>query len=274
MLRLVASDIDGTIVRNDKNVSARTRRAVAQIQAAGVVVVLVTARPAHTAETLAQAVGVTGLALCSNGAVTYDLTRQEIVRHTPLAVETARRLIRALREAEPDVCFAFIRGRRFACELGYQRIADPADHADGFLASAVLGDALDLCAEAPTKLVARHPTIPVDELLARVHGLGLSGFEATHSGASFVEVAAAGVTKAWALATLCRDLGIGAHEVVAFGDAPNDLPMLRWAGRGIAVANAHPTVLAAVDEVAPSNQDDGVATVLERLAASLQASPA
>ena len=152
MLRLVASDIDGTIVRNDKSVSARTRRAVAQIQAAGVVVVLVTARPAHTAETLAQAVGVTGLALCSNGAVTYDLTRQEIVRHTPLAVGTARRLITALREVEPDVCFAFIRGRRFACEPGYQRIADPADHADGFLASAVLGDALDLCAEAPTKL--------------------------------------------------------------------------------------------------------------------------
>ncbi len=270
MLRLVASDIDGTLVRADKTASSRTRRALQQVQDSGVVVVLVTARPAHTAETLARAIGVSGLLLCSNGAVVYDLARQEVVRHTPLAVDTARRLVVALREAEPDVCFAFIRGPRFACEPAYQRIADPADHADGFLASALLDDALVLCDEAPTKLIARHPRLHVDELLLRVRGLGLDGFEATHSGASFVEVAAAGVTKAWALATLCSDLGISAHEVVAFGDAPNDLPMLRWAGRGIAVANAHPTVLAAVSEVAPSNEDDGVAVVLEQLAASLQ----
>ena len=195
MLRLVASDIDGTLVRADKTASDRTRRALEQIQEAGVVVVLVTARPAHTAEALAHATGVSGLLLCSNGAVVYDLARQEVVRHTPLEVETARRLIVALREAEPEVCFAFIRERRFACEPAYQRIADPADHADGFLASAILDDALVLCDEAPTKLVVRHPTIHVDDLLLRVHALGLDGFEATHSGASFVEVAAAGSPK-------------------------------------------------------------------------------
>ena len=270
MLRLVASDIDGTLVRADKTASDRTRRALEQIQAAGVTVVLVTARPAHTAEALADQIGVSGLLLCSNGAAVYDLVRREIVRHTPLAVETARLLIVTLREAVPEVCFAFIRGPRFACEPAYKLIADPADHADGFLASALLDDALILCEEAPTKLVVRHPTIHIDDLLVRVRGLGLDGFEATHSGASFVEVAAAGVTKAWALAALCDDLGISADEVVAFGDAPNDLPMLQWAGRGIAVANAHPTVLAAVNEVAPSNEDDGVAVILEQLIAGLR----
>lgn len=270
MLRLVASDIDGTLVRADKTASDRTRRALAQIQADGVTVVLVTARPAHTVEALADQIGVSGLALCSNGAVIYDLALREIVRHTPLAVETARLLIVTLREIVPEVCFAFVRGPRFACEPAYKLIADPADHADGFLASALLDDALILCEEAPTKLVVRHPTIHVDDLLIRVRGLGLDGFEATHSGASFVEVAAAGVTKAWALAALCDDLGISADEVVAFGDAPNDLPMLQWAGRGIAVANAHPTVLAAVQEVAPSNEDDGVAVILEQLIAGLR----
>ena len=265
MLRLVASDIDGTLVRADKSTSERTRRALQRIQEAGMVVVLVTARPAHAAEALANAMGLTGLLLCSNGAVVYDPARQEIVRHTPLAVETARRLIMALRAVVPDVCFAFTRGERFACEPAYQCMADPADHDDGLLASATLNDALVLCEEAPTKLVIRHPTIRADELLLRVHELELPGFEATHSGASFVEVAAAGVTKAWALAALCAELGIGADEVVAFGDAPNDLPMLRWAGRGIAVANAHPAVLAAIREVAPSNDDDGVAVALEQL---------
>jgi len=88
---------------------------------------------------------------------------------------------------------------------------------------------------------------------------------ATHSGAPFVELSAAGVDKAFALAELCRALGIGPGEVVAFGDMPNDLPMLAWAGRGVAVADAHPRVLAAADEVAGPSAEDGVAAALERL---------
>lgn len=87
----------------------------------------------------------------------------------------------------------------------------------------------------------------------------------TRSGGPFVEISAAGVHKASALAGLCVDLGVVAEEVVAFGDMPNDLPMLAWAGRGIAVANAHPDVLAAAHETAPSNDQDGIAAALERL---------
>lgn len=265
MLRLVATDLDGTLLRPDKTVSDRTRCVLGRLAQAGVVVVLVSARPPHTLRAVAHAAGLTGLAICSNGAIVYDLDRDEVVRHTPLGTDAARRLVGALRGAIPDVCFAFIRQARFACEPAYRLIASDADHAPGFLATALLGEAITLCDEAPTKLIARHPTLDADELLARVHALGLDGFEATHSGAPFVEVSAAGVTKAWALEAICADLGIRPAEVIAFGDAPNDLPMLRWAGRGIAVANAHPLVLAQATEVAPSNQDDGVAAVLERL---------
>jgi hydroxymethylpyrimidine pyrophosphatase-like HAD family hydrolase len=78
-----------------------------------------------------------------------------------------------------------------------------------------------------------------------------------------VEIAAAGVSKAAALAELCEELGVMPAEVVAFGDYPNDLPMLEWAGHAVAVANAHPEVLAAVTEVTASNDDDGVAVVLD-----------
>ena len=77
-----------------------------------------------------------------------------------------------------------------------------------------------------------------------------------------VEISAAGVTKAAALARVCDRLGVAAEDVVAFGDMPNDLPMLAWAGTSYAMANAHPTVLEAVDHVAPSNDEDGVAQVL------------
>ncbi len=93
----------------------------------------------------------------------------------------------------------------------------------------------------------------------------------THSSNLFVEVSAAGVTKAAALEGLCARLGVGAAPVVACGDMPNDLPMLRWAGHSVAVANAHPDVLAVVDEVTLSNNKDGVARVLDRPAPSRQA---
>ena len=88
----------------------------------------------------------------------------------------------------------------------------------------------------------------------------------TYSGRQLVEISAAGVTKAFALAAHCADLGIRPEEVIAFGDMPNDVPLLRFAGLGVAVANAHPDA-AAADEVTASNDDDGVALVLERFLA-------
>jgi hydroxymethylpyrimidine pyrophosphatase-like HAD family hydrolase len=84
----------------------------------------------------------------------------------------------------------------------------------------------------------------------------------TYSGERLVEISAAGVTKAFAVASL----GVPAGAAVAFGDMPNDVPMLEWAGLGVAVENAHPDAIAAADEVTASNDEDGVALVLERLA--------
>jgi hydroxymethylpyrimidine pyrophosphatase-like HAD family hydrolase len=90
----------------------------------------------------------------------------------------------------------------------------------------------------------------------------------TWAGLRLVEISAAGVTKAFALELLCRRLGVAPGEVVAVGDMPNDLAMLEWAGTGVAVANAQQSVLDAADEVVPSNVDDGVAVLLERIVAA------
>jgi HAD superfamily hydrolase (TIGR01484 family) len=106
----------------------------------------------------------------------------------------------------------------------------------------------------------------VPDLLAAVQELDDGGaFTFTTSGGDFVEIMAAGVTKAFALEQLCVDLGIDQRHVVAVGDQPNDLPMLTWAGRGVAMGNSHPLVLAAVDERTATNADDGLALVLESL---------
>jgi Cof subfamily protein (haloacid dehalogenase superfamily) len=263
-VRLIATDLDGTLLRADRSVSDRTRAALARAQDRGIVVVLATARPPATTRHFAERAGVAGHAICSNGAIHYDLVRDELLGHYPLDAATAHRLIVALRGAMPGVCFALVQGKDFACEPAYAAIARHEDHGR-LLEDIRLGDVLDFLTASTTKLVVRHPDrLPLD-LLTAIQQLGLNGFEATHSGAPFVEIVAANVTKGWALASLCGRLGIDAAEVVAFGDAPNDAAMLRWAGHGVAVANAYPAAIEAADEVTLSNDDDGVAVVVERL---------
>ena len=95
--------------------------------------------------------------------------------------------------------------------------------------------------------------------------VGDRGIVAFSGAGGLAEISAPGVTKAAALESWCTDLGIGAEDVWAFGDMPNDLPMILWAGTSFAVANAHPDVVAAADHVCPSNDEDGVAQILERL---------
>lgn len=130
-----------------------------------------------------------------------------------------------------------------------------------------MADALELAATPMSKLIVCHPELSPPEILIRMSTLGVTGYESSHSGAPFLDVVAAGVSKAAGLEGLCQDLGIAASEVIAFGDAPNDLPMLRWAGRPIAVANAYPAVLAEIVERTASNDEDGVAIAIERLLA-------
>ena len=115
----------------------------------------------------------------------------------------------------------------------------------------------------------RHPALPLPDLLRVTRAIAGDVAVVTHSGTVFVEISAAGVTKAAALEGLCARLGVEAARVVACGDMPNDLPMFHWAGHGVAVANAHPDVLVAADEVTLSNDEDGVARVLERATAAV-----
>jgi Cof subfamily protein (haloacid dehalogenase superfamily) len=263
-VRMIATDLDGTLLRSDRTVSARTRRAMIAAQDAGITIVIATARNPVTTKRFAEQAGIEGLAICANGALVYDLARDEVVAETHLPAEIARAVIERLRVALPEVCFGLVRGMTFACEPAYATVMRVEDH--GWRIDEVpQGDALALLDVPLSKLVVRHPTLAPAELLATLNAAGLDGLAASLSGAPFVDVAAAGVSKAAALASICAGLGIAASEVVAFGDAPNDLPMLAWAGRAIAVANAYPEVLAAVPERTASNDEDGVALAVDRL---------
>jgi Cof subfamily protein (haloacid dehalogenase superfamily) len=266
-IKLVASDLDGTLLRPDETVSERTRRAIAAARRAGITLVLVTGRPPRSLAPIAARVGAGGLAICANGAVVWDLDAGAVVDVTPLAADVAAGLVRRLRRAIPGVLFAVEREHGFGREAGWSDGVRPprprlVEREDPEVLEA---DALELVSGPVVKLLVRHPSLPFTELAGRAREAVGDQAVVTWAGTRLVEISAAGVTKAWALERLCGRLGVDRRQVLALGDMENDLPMLAWAGHAVAVANAQPEVIEAADEVTASNLDDGVALVLERL---------
>ena len=261
--RLIATDLDGTLLRSDGTVSPRTRDAIRAAEDAGLTVAFVTARPPRYIESLAQDAGVTGMAVCSNGAILYDIGSHRVLHHERLAPELARELADALRAALPQIAFAVEHGHRLAYEPQFPQFEGDygagVDHVHAF------------CDDELTKLLLHHPDHDAEILAELARETVGERAQVIHSGGpKIIEIAAAGVSKATGLARLCDDLGIDSAQVIAFGDMPNDLPMLHFAGRAVAVANAHPDVLAAADEVTASNDEDGVAVRIEILLAALE----
>ncbi|GIH75199.1 HAD family hydrolase [Planobispora longispora] len=259
--RLVATDLDGTALRSDGTVSPRTAAAFARVENAGATLVFVTGRPPRWMHTVAGAVHHRGLAICANGALVYDLHTERIVKSDLIQPDVLEEVVRRLREKVSDLSFSVEYEGGFAHESDFRL--------GGWDSKAVGGlrvGTSTLTSRPCAKLLALHPRMDPDILQDTVCGVVGDLVTPTHSsGRALIEMSAHGVTKASALAELAATYGVTPSGVVAFGDMPNDLPMLRWAGTAYAVANAHPEVLAAVHHVTAANDDDGVARVLEEL---------
>ncbi|WP_326647735.1 HAD family hydrolase [Streptomyces sp. NBC_01750] len=261
--RLIATDLDGTLLRRGGVLSDRTLRALRSAVGAGAEIVLVTARPPRFVDMLTAASGLVGTAVCSNGALVYDVAVRTVVEQRALSVAAARQVAAVLSKAAP--------GLGFAVETGHQVLYEPGfglrfpGGADTEVAVASLPD-LWLTDVPITKLLAWSAQLDADFLLAAAEAAAGGVAQFTHSGgAGLLEISAPGVSKASTLAALCAARGIDSSEVVAFGDMPNDLTILQWAGVGYAMANAHPAVLSAVRRHTASNEEDGVAVILEQL---------
>jgi hydroxymethylpyrimidine pyrophosphatase-like HAD family hydrolase len=186
------------------------------------------------------------------------------VRADPLSVEVLIDVSKRLREAIPDIALAVEveDGRKFWYEEAWPLRWEAAGHPVRVLATAE-----ELTSAPAVKLLARSAghSDPDDFFRLVSHTLGELA-EATHSSSSaLVEISAAGVTKAAGLAWFCEQEGIAPHEVIAFGDMPNDIPLLTWAGHSVAMGNAHPAVREVADEVGATNDEDGVARYLSDL---------
>lgn len=261
MTRLVACDIDGTLLRSDGTISTATSAA---LQGLPVPYVLVSGRPRRWLDLLVAQLGSRGVAIAANGALTYDLATGATLAERTIAGHDALACARAIRAALPDALFAVERDveQAFANEPGY-----PSAHPDPTAPTLPLAQ---LLATPVLKLLCRSGSHTTADTLYDAAVAACAGHPVTFTHSSgtigLLEIAAAGVDKASALAAYADGLGIEAADVLAFGDGFNDVPMLSWAGRGVAVANAHPALLAVADEVTTSNDDDGVAEVLRRFA--------
>jgi Cof subfamily protein (haloacid dehalogenase superfamily) len=254
--QLVASDIDGTLITSERTLSARTLDVLGRLP---VPLVLVTGRPLRWLSQLYDQLPAPLPAVCANGAAIYDPHRDEILRAESLPVDLLVDVTKRLRDTVPDISLAVEveDGRSFVHEPTWT-IRWEHDNRVRVIASPE-----ELTSVPAVKLLARSATADPDEFLELVSSTLGDLAEATRSSSSaLVEISAAGVTKAAGLAWLCERDGIAAAEVVAFGDMPNDIPLLTWAGHGVAVGNAHPAVVAVADEVTGTNDEDGVAEFL------------
>lgn len=255
---LVALDVDGTLVARGRGCSERNVAAIREARARGVEILLVTARPARTLVPFARTIGITeGVAICSLGASTCDIASGALRDTRPMTVATGREIVARVRAVDPGIVFGWDTPDALWYEDGYPPMRG-SEH--GFRR----GRALDDMVAPVLHLFARH--------LDGVHDWGGRAAEAASGIAQaevwtgvLVDFTAPGVTKLAALRRHCEARGIAASRVVAMGDMPADAPMLRWAGRGVAVADAHPEAIAAADQVVGACDADGVAEALEAL---------
>ncbi len=257
--RLVATDLDGTLLHSDGKVTARTRAVLAELDDLGVPVVFTTGRPVRWMEDLWESVGGHGLAICSNGGIVYDVSRREVRDFWAVPREVGVSIAEQVRAGVPGTRFALEHTTGWASETDFPTHPDDHEHR-------VRGDYAELFGDDVVKILAVHRELDPETFWRQVEAVVGDQVVTTWS-ASFalVEISAPGVTKATTLARLAAEMGVDASDVVAFGDMPNDLPMLEWAGTSYAMANAHASVQAVADHLAPSNDDDGVAEVLSSL---------
>ncbi|QIK74820.1 HAD family hydrolase [Nocardioides piscis] len=259
--RLVATDLDGTLLHTDGTVTDRTRAVLTALDELGVPVVFTTGRPIRWMESLWADVGGHGLAICSNGGIVYDVAAREVARARTIDVDTLVDVGRLLRRAIPGTTFALEKTTGFAREASFMPRLNVNATTD-----IPLGPLEDIADDLVVKLLARHEEMAPERFWEQAEeAIGHLVTTTWSSVGTLVEISAAGVTKATTLATLAAELGVGPDEVVAFGDMPNDLPLLEWAGTSYAMANAHQSVLDLADHVAPPNDEDGVAAVLNDL---------
>jgi len=260
-VRMLALDVDGTLLRSDKNMTRKVGDAVRAAADAGVHVVLASARPPRSLRTIYEALKLNTLQINYNGALIHDMKRGRHVRHTPLDMAVARKVIAAARRVDRKCCVSL-------------EILDKwyTDHTDDDLPTETslrfkpdfVGPLNAFLTVPVTKLMLLAPPDRMARITESIQRKFAGHVGMTVADRHLLQLMDHRIHKGEALAHVANQYGIDRSEVVAIGDAPNDVQMLRWAGFGIAVESGWPEAIAAADALVPSNDADGVAHAIER----------
>jgi len=263
---LVATDVDGTLLDPRERITPRTREAVGAAIAGGAHFVLATGRPPRWIPPVVEQLGFAPMSVCANGAVIYDAANDRIVSAQTLPVDVLTELAEIAARIIPGAGLAAERVGRSAHDSATPQFVSAPGYEHAWLNPDNTEVSYEVLLSAPAvKLLVRKPGVPSAQLAsALAKHVGVLGDITFSTNDGLIEISAIGISKAIGVEQVARPLEISAEDVVAFGDMPNDIPMLRWAGHGVAMGNAHPDAIAAANEVTASNGDDGLARVLER----------
>ena len=260
--KLIATDLDGTIVAHYGFISDRTKIAFAAAHAAGIHIYFITGRPIRWMKEIKENFNF-GLGVCGNGALLYDFINEKVLEEWSFSVEAQLETVKRLRQVIPPVSFATEIGENFLREKKYVPRWDIGEDNVGV-------DLIEEVITAPAlKMLARcsDGEFSSDEMLA-LASKALEGIATvTHSNStdSLLEISAVGVSKGATLSRVAGRLGLTADDCVTFGDNPNDFSMLSWASRSWAMADGHPDLMKYAKFQTDPHQEDGVAKVIEQL---------
>ena len=271
--KLVATDLDGTLLNAAGEVSPRTRAALEACWDAGIPVVGVTGRGPRLLDSVRAALDARGIAVLAQGGFVVDLERDEVLRTVGLPRDQAQAVIEGIEGIAGDLIVAVEEAAEQAEVHGPLRVQHGFDWPYPEPAHLLPRHEV-LPAGAVLKVFLRSSTLGQDELLARARSVvDPAAAEVTHAGLGFIEVLPPGITKATGLAIALERYGVDFGDVLVFGDMPNDLPMIaavaEAGGRAVAVANAHPEVRAATTALTSGHDVDGVARYLEAVLADV-----
>jgi Cof subfamily protein (haloacid dehalogenase superfamily) len=259
-IRLVAVDLDGTLLDDAKRVSERTVDALKCLTGTGVRVVIASARPPRSVRHVYHELGLDTWQINYNGALLWDEPNRSAVYHQPMEPAAVLQLIDLARAAHPQVLVS--------CEILDRWCTDRFDdtyttETGRLFRPDVVAPVAEFCTVPVTKLMLLAAPAALDALepLLRAAPQGVS---IIRSDPDLIQIMNASASKGAALRRVCDHYGVPTEQTMAIGDAVNDVPMLEAAGVAIAMDNAHPAVKAVADWVAPSNNDHGVHAALAR----------
>jgi Cof subfamily protein (haloacid dehalogenase superfamily) len=263
---LIACDVDGTLLGEDEKVTARTRSAVRAAVAAGAQFVLATGRPPRWIPPVVDGLGFAPMAVCANGAVIYDPATDRVLSARTLPVARLAELAEIATRVIPGAGLAVERVGASAHDSATPQFVSSPGYEHAWLNPDNTEVSMDDLLSAPAvKLLVRKAGARSADMAAELaKHVGIEGDITYSTNNGLVEIVPLGIDKATGIAEIAGPLGITDADIIAFGDMPNDVPMLLRAGLGVAMGNAHPDAIAAADEVTAPNTDDGVARVLER----------